>query len=71
MYFGSFNEFVAMGGHGLYVWMSYGIFVVILVWNIWTIKSNRRQCLKDAQKTWNREQLNQNTPSSLVPEPDQ
>jgi heme exporter protein D len=27
-------DFLAMGGHGLYVWLAYGIALVILVLNI-------------------------------------
>lgn len=25
MYFDSFSEFIAMGGHGFYVWLAYGV----------------------------------------------
>lgn len=55
MYFDSVNEFLAMGGHGLYVWMSYGIFVVVILWNLFTLRVNRKQSLMRAKKTWQRE----------------
>ena len=55
MYFSSFNEFLAMGGHGLYVWMAYGIFLTIIAWNIFMVRANRRQALERARKTWRRE----------------
>jgi len=32
--FESMADFLAMGGHGLYVWLAYGIALVILVLNI-------------------------------------
>ena len=32
MYFESFVDLVAMGGHGLYVWLAYGVTVVALVY---------------------------------------
>ncbi len=34
MFFESFNDFVAMGGHGLYVWLAYAIGLVIIVFNV-------------------------------------
>ncbi|WP_210395707.1 heme exporter protein CcmD [Motiliproteus sediminis] len=34
MYFDSFSDFIAMGGHGLYVWLCYGIAITILSFNI-------------------------------------
>lgn len=34
MYFDSFSDFVAMGGHGLYVWLCYAIAITIISFNI-------------------------------------
>ncbi|MBV1908560.1 MAG: heme exporter protein CcmD [Kangiellaceae bacterium] len=31
MYFESFEDFIAMGGHGFYVWISYGVAFVALI----------------------------------------
>jgi len=28
------NDFLAMGGYGAYVWTSYGLAAIVLVWNI-------------------------------------
>ena len=28
------NDFLAMGGYGGYVWTSYGLAAVVLIWNI-------------------------------------
>ena len=33
MYFDSFADFIAMGGHGIYVWMSYGVTILVLLAN--------------------------------------
>jgi heme exporter protein D len=34
MSFGSFHEFLIMGGHGLYVWSAYVITLIVLGYNI-------------------------------------
>lgn len=34
MSFDNFGELLAMGGHGQYVWTSYGLALVILLFNI-------------------------------------
>ncbi|KEA64270.1 hypothetical protein ADIMK_1516 [Marinobacterium lacunae] len=34
MSFNSFSEFLSMGGHGLYVWLSYGLGVIIILGNL-------------------------------------
>jgi len=65
MYFDSLNEFLAMGGHGLYVWMSYGLFVLVLAWNFFSLRKNRLQSIKRAQKTWKREELSKKPESHL------
>ncbi|MEK6787920.1 MAG: heme exporter protein CcmD [Pseudomonadota bacterium] len=47
-YFASWSEFLAMGGHGLYVWLAYGLFFGSL--GVLTWQSVR------APKRWHREQ---------------
>lgn len=47
-HFASWSEFMAMGGHGLYVWLSYGIFFGTL--GVLTWRSVR------APARWRREQ---------------
>lgn len=34
MSFSSLEEFIAMGGHGLYVWLSYGAALIIVIYNV-------------------------------------
>mgnify|MGYP003672763367 CR=1 FL=1 len=55
MYFASFSDFLAMGNHGLYVWMSYGFFVLILAWIWLDARLNRKTNLKNARRVWARE----------------
>ena len=47
--FDTFAEFIAMGGHGLYVWLAYGSTVVVLLGNFFMLRSARnrqRQALR-------------------------
>ena len=54
MQFSSFNEFIAMGGHGLYVWLSYGFTLVALMilifFSLRANKSVRANILKKIQR---------------------
>jgi heme exporter protein D len=34
MQWGSFSEFVAMGGYGLYVWTSFGVTALCMLWEV-------------------------------------
>lgn len=34
MAFESFAEFLDMGGHGLYVWLCYGLGLLVVLWNL-------------------------------------
>ncbi len=43
----SFDEFLAMGGYGFYVWMSYGISFVVLLFNVVWPKLQRKQFLRE------------------------
>lgn len=42
MAFDSFSAFIAMGGHGPYVWASYGMFfVLLLAMMIWSVQRRK------------------------------
>ncbi len=43
----SFAEFLAMGGYGFYVWMSYGIAFVVLLLNVVVPLVQRKQFLRE------------------------
>lgn len=58
MSFESFNEFLAMGGHGLYVWLSYGIALAIVVINLVEPLLARKQLITDLVRRFRRESSN-------------
>ena len=43
--FSSVSEFLAMNGHGIYVWSSYGISALILLWVVLAPIRRRRKLL--------------------------
>jgi len=43
----SFAEFLAMGGYGFYVWMSYGISTVVLLLNVVIPIIQKKQFLRE------------------------
>jgi len=48
MSFGSFGEFLAMGGHGLYVWLSYGATLIIVLYNVVSVQVRQRRFFREA-----------------------
>ena len=56
MYFESFSEFLNMGGHGLYVWLAYGISAVLLAINVVLPILHKRQLVKEQARKLRREQ---------------
>ncbi|MFG1490611.1 heme exporter protein CcmD [Oceanospirillum sp. HFRX-1_2] len=56
MYFESFSDFLNMGGHGLYVWMAYGLSAVLLVINVVLPIMHKRQLVKEQARKLRREQ---------------
>jgi heme exporter protein D len=45
--FDSWSEFIAMGNHGFYVWLSYGLSVVVVAWNVLATRAGRRRYLRE------------------------
>ena len=45
--FANFSEFLAMGGHGLYVWLSYGLFFGVMSWLMIMPGLDRKKLVKD------------------------
>lgn len=41
MHFDSLSDFLAMGGHALYVWLAYGSTVIVLLANVAILRSAR------------------------------
>ncbi|MHA7878504.1 MAG: heme exporter protein CcmD [Saccharospirillum sp.] len=54
--FNSFAEFIAMGGHGPYVWLSYAIAAVIVGFNIISPKRMRHRLISEHKRRLRREQ---------------
>ena len=42
----TFSEFLAMGGHGGYVWSAYGITLLVLMISGWATTRRHREALK-------------------------
>ena len=54
-YFETFSEFIQMGKHGLYVWLSYGISLIVIVYNIVAVYIERQQFFCEAKRRLKRE----------------
>ena len=54
-YFETFSEFIQMGKHGLYVWLSYGISLIVIVYNIIAVYIERQQFFSEAKRRLKRE----------------
>jgi len=57
MYFDSMSEFIAMGGHGFYVWLAYGVFLAVVIWNIAMLRINRSLKVRETKRAWKRQAL--------------
>lgn len=55
MSFDSFQEFLAMGEHGLYVWSCYGIAVVVIIYNFLAPKVVNRQKINERKRILQRD----------------
>ena len=58
MSFDSFSEFIAMGGHGKYVWLSYAIALVVIVINIVNPVLQKKKVISDLARRLRREKKN-------------
>ena len=54
-YFETFSEFIQMGKHGLYVWLSYGISFIVIAYNIVAVYVERQQFFSEAKRRLKRE----------------
>lgn len=55
MNFENFGEFLAMGGHGLYVWLSYGIATAVIATNLVGPMMARKQLISELVRRQRRE----------------
>ena len=58
MEFNSLAEFIAMGRHGLYVWLSYGLTALIVTYYVMQPALQRRRLLKEQAQRLRREKRN-------------
>jgi len=47
--FDGIAEFLAMGGHGLYVWLAYGSAVIVVGINVLSVRIARRRFFRQAR----------------------
>ena len=45
MTWGSFDEFIAMGGYGLYVWGSYGVTLAVMLFEAFSVRQRHARAL--------------------------
>jgi len=57
MNFDNFSDFLAMGGHGLYVWMAYGVALIVFVANVTGPVLKKKDILKKHAQRLKREKL--------------
>jgi len=55
-HFESFTDFLAMGNHGLYVWLAYGIFAGVISFIILSVRSRSKTFIKQQLQKIRREQ---------------
>lgn len=58
MSFDSFADFLAMGGHGLYVWSSYAIGLIVLLANVVSPIMTRKRLITEQLRRIRREEMN-------------
>lgn len=55
MSFSSLGELLNMGGHALYVWLSYGVALAVMLYNVIAARSQQRRALQDVRERMRRE----------------
>ncbi len=60
-YFASFSDFLYMGGHALYVWLSYAITLAIFMLNLLSLWLKKRSFFNQAKRQLKREQHTHDT----------
>ena len=49
MYFESFSAFLAMGGYGFFVWLSYGVSILVVTAFVMYINVDKRNLIKEVR----------------------
>lgn len=45
MHWASFEDFIAMGGYGFYVWLSFGLTALSMALELWLLRGRRQQLI--------------------------
>lgn len=74
-YFDNLNDFIAMGGHGRYVWASYGLTLLAIIGLMVQSRAQRRRIQRDilnqhARQTSRRQHRNTAPITAAKPPPD-
>lgn len=64
MYFDTFAEFIAMGGHGFYVWLAYGVTMTTLLSLVLWLQLRRKRVISDVRQRAIRQSLANNNQKS-------
>ena len=51
MQWGSLSEFVAMGGYGLYVWTSFGVTALCMLWEVLALRRRHAAAIAGARES--------------------
>lgn len=57
MAFSTFSEFIAMGGHSLYVWTAYGIGAAVIAYNVFSPNRLKKKLILEQKRRERREQV--------------
>ena len=50
MNWGSWDNFLAMGGYAFFVWGSYGMAAAVIAVELWQLKARRRRAVAELQR---------------------
>ena len=57
MHWNTLGDFLAMGGYAFYVWTSFGLTALVVVWEVLALKQRRSQALRGVQQAHLMEQV--------------
>jgi len=64
MSFDSLADFLAMGRHGLYVWLSYGSALIVVLANVISVRSGRQRFFRQTRALARRGEISGTTAGS-------
>ncbi len=64
MFFDSFSAFLEMGGHGFYVWLSFGLTGLLIIGNVVHVRMARRNFFREHAQRQTRRKRSGTVPSN-------